>query len=87
MKEQKNFNHLQPIFDNYKQQSTFTKVLEERITQHKTALDRVILDRTLKSLPTVGRDILLEDLGMDLFSAGLPNDAVENVHFKNQEII
>jgi hypothetical protein len=68
------------LFSNYKQQSTFTRVLEDRITSMESSLKSHIKQRPLHPLPTIkGGAFSQEELGERLFNAGLPNNAVEDV--------
>lgn len=66
------------LFDNYKQQRTFTRVHEERI---RALLQGVMFpNRELKLLPKLdARELSSRDIGEELFAAGLANDSVERV--------
>lgn len=68
---------IQPVFENFKQQPTFTRVKENRITKLSDQLDRLISKRLLKSLPVVPEPLSDKDLGIELFKAGVSNDSVE----------
>lgn len=68
------------LFSNYKQQSTFTAVHESRITSLETQLKSHMQKRPLLPLPKIAGGIFTEDeLGMQLFDAGLANNAVDDV--------
>jgi hypothetical protein len=68
------------LFVNQRLQSTFTAVHEKRITSLANKLKTNIKKRQLHSLPNiVGGTFTQEELGMELFKAGLPNNAVEDV--------
>lgn len=68
------------VFSNYKQQSTFTAVHEKRITDLGTQMKSMIKDRPLNPLPSSkGGTFSQDELGMELFNAGLPNNSVEDV--------
>lgn len=69
----------QPVFKNYKQQRTFTRVREKRLTKLLPKFEEAIPERPLKELPTVGPVLEDEQVGVDLFSQGLANEAVERV--------
>jgi len=68
---------IQPVFGNYKQQPTFTRVNEDRVTQLSDRLNRLVPKRSLKSLPRVPEPLPDEGLGIELFKAGVSNDSVE----------
>ncbi len=68
------------LFSNYKQQPTFTAVHEKRITSLESQLKAYIQQRPIHTLPELVRGTFTQDeLGMELFNAGLPNNAVEDV--------
>lgn len=67
------------IFANYKQQKTFTAVHEPRFAPVIPSLREAIPDRPLAHLPAVGRALTLDEVGLNLFEAGLSNDSVEKV--------
>lgn len=67
-----------PLFDNYKQQRTFTRVHEPRI--HGALQGIAFQVRELHPLPTLeATPLSAQALGEELFAAGLANDSVERV--------
>ncbi|MDQ0191599.1 hypothetical protein JI721_03165 [Alicyclobacillus cycloheptanicus] len=72
--------HMQPVFNNYKSQRTFTRVNEQRLTGLEQQLRASIPARALKPLPSnISIPLTQNDLGMSLFKSGLSNEAVEHV--------
>jgi len=75
----------QPVFDNYKQQRSFHRVRESRLTDRIPELDEAIESRMPKDLDTLlderdkFRELNTEELGIELFDAGLSMDSVERV--------
>lgn len=75
----------QPVFDNYKQQRSFHRVRESRLTDRIPELDEAIESRGPKDLcsllsdPDRFRPLDPEELGIELFEAGLSMDSVERV--------
>lgn len=67
----------QPVFANYKQQRTFHQVHEERLTAILGDLDAAIPDRELRPLPSTHSPLSLDEVGANLFAAGVSNDSVE----------
>ncbi len=66
------------LFDNYKQQRTFTMVHENRI--HRLLHGVSFPSRDLKPMPVSDSKVLTDqELGEELFAAGLANDSVERV--------
>ena len=71
---------LQPVFGNYKQQRTFTGVKERRLIDRLQHLDAAVERRSLNDMSTDAAEPLnQEELGVELFQSGLPNDSVERV--------
>ncbi|WP_409292728.1 hypothetical protein [Peribacillus sp. SCS-37] len=69
-----------PLFSNYKQQPTFTAVREARVTNLVSQLKLQMPIRDLKPLPALRSGTFSNnELGIELFNAGLPNNAVEDV--------
>jgi hypothetical protein len=58
---------------------TFTGVHDAEIRREGEAIAPLIKDRPLKPLPSIPRPLEDEDLGVELFAAGLPNESVERV--------
>jgi hypothetical protein len=68
------------LFSKLPLQRTFYEVHEERITLLANQLVAKIKKRPLKALPKLkGGAFSQDELGMELFNAGLPNNAVESV--------
>ena len=66
-----------PLFSNYKQQATFTRVHEERILRKINLLKGKSPSRRLKGLPSDEKDLSNEKYGQELFKSGLSNESVE----------
>jgi hypothetical protein len=66
------------VFSNYKQQPTFTRVREARITRLAKHLARRVPRRRLKRLPpSETKKMSLEEFGVRLFQDGLANESIE----------
>ena len=70
---------IQPVFGTYKQQPTFTRVGVRPILDRAEQLKSAVRDRELRELPESSSTLSDEQLGVELFSAGLGNEAVEDV--------
>ena len=79
-KELANTQKEKPLFWRAKQIPTFTRVKDDTILEPIRQLFEKIADRPLKPMPAKLPDPLsLEELGEELFSKGLPNEAVDKV--------
>jgi len=69
-----------PLFGSRKQIPTFTRVNDEPILSPLRSLFAQLKERPLKSLPTqLPKPLTLEEVGQQLFTRGVANDAVEKV--------
>lgn len=68
------------LFQSYKQQPTFTRVRQQDTLDRIASLIRRCVDRPLRPRPEpLPPELSLEEVGQQLFSKGLANNAVDNV--------
>jgi len=79
-KELANIQKEQPLFWRAKQIPTFTRVKDDTILEPVKHLFKKTTERPIKPMPAkLPKSLTLEELGEELFSKGLPNEAVDKV--------
>jgi hypothetical protein len=68
-----------PAFGNAKQLPMFTHVNQPRVTDLACKLAGYDTRRSLRKLPEVSPRLSDDELGLELFTSGLPNPAIENM--------
>jgi len=70
---------IRSVFHDRLQQPTFTRIHIPTIRDKVLALEHIVRERQLKSLPEVSPILSDEELGIELFSAGVANDVIDQL--------